>query len=184
MQNSSNVKAYGDKTCATFQAYTMSVSYKVGHITKTASRVFHITGLPYRINFQNSDDLSWGKLGNAEYSDKRIFFKSAVFSKKQSAIRSPKFYLPKTLTVRTYADASCKRDGETLYAGSCADGANSISFGSAEMTINKNSSFKPSTLQKASDAIELTTSSPALMFAATTPASYGIAVYKVEILYN
>ena len=88
------------------------------------------------------------------------------------------------MTVRTYADASCKRDGETLYAGSCADGANSISFGSAEMTINKNSSFKPSTLQKASDAIELTTSSPALMFAATTPASYGIAVYKVEILYN
>lgn len=187
VQNSSNVKVnvkdYEDKTCATFQAYTMSVSYKVGHITKTASRVFHITGLPYRINFKNGEE-GWYKLGNAEYSDNRIFFKSAIFSEKQSAVRSPKFYLPQTLNVMTYADASCKRSGEILYVASCNSEANSISYGSAEISINKNSSFKESKLQKASATNQLTSSSTALMFAVTTPASYGIALFKVEILYN
>ena len=185
VQSSSNVKAYGDKTCATFQAYTMSVSFKVGHITKTTSKIFHITGLPYKIDFSKGDDSSWKKFANAQYSDNRIFFKSAAISEVTSAIRSPKFYLPKNIDVLPYADASIKGNLYTrkVYVAPCALNVSNIITGTAEISIHKGG-FGAKGLQKSSKVITLTNDTPALMFAAKTPLSYGIAIYKAEILYN
>lgn len=183
--DSSTIASFGDKTCSKFQGYTMSAGITVGNIRKEATRVFHITGLPYEIDFSQGDNSSWAKYNNAEYSDSRMFFKSASFSEKTSAVRSPKFYLPENINVLPYADASIKGNLYTrkLYVSSCAYNESNIITGTSEISIHKGG-FSAKGLQSSSAAITLTNEKPALMFTATTPLSYGIALYKIQILYN
>ena len=186
--NSSTIASFGDKTCSKFQGYTMSASITVGNIKKEATRVFHITGLPYEVDFSKGDNSSWAKYNNAEYSDSRMFFKSAAFSEETSAVRSPKFYLPENIVVLPYADASIKGNLYTrkLYVSSCAYNESNIitgTSGTPEISIHKGG-FSAKGLQSSSAAITLTNEKPALMFTATTPLSYGIALYKIQILYN
>ena len=166
----------------------MSAGITVGNIKKEATRVFHITGLPYEVDFSKGDNSSWAKYNNAEYSDSRMFFKSAAFSEETSAVRSPKFYLPKNIVVLPYADASIKGNLYTrkLYVSSCAYNESNIitgTSGTPEISIHKGG-FSAKGLQSSSAAITLTNEKPALMFTATTPLSYGIALYKIQILYN
>lgn len=185
VENSQTVASYGDKYATKYQSYVMNAELVVGDMTFNASRTFHITGLPYRINFEDGNNSSWAYLGNAEYSDKRVFFESASLSAKQSAVRSPEFYLPKSIDVLPYADASIKGTLYTrqLYVSPCAKNESSIIEGTPEIPIHKNG-FGAKGLQKSSEVITLTAEKPALMFSATTPLSFGIALYKVEILYN
>lgn len=185
VENSQTVAWYGDKSVTKYQSYVMNAELVVGDLTFNASRTFHITGLPYRINFEDGNNPSWVYLGNAEYSDKRVFFKSAALSEKHSAVRSPNFYLPEGINVLPYADASIKGNIYTrqLYVSPCSNNESSIIKGTPEIPIH-NSGFGAKGLQKSSDVITLTAEKPALMFSATTPLSYGIALYKVEILYN
>jgi len=183
--NSSTIASFGDKTCSKFQGYTMSASITVGNIKKEATRVFHITGLPYEVDFSKGDNSSWAKYNNAEYSDSRMFFKSARLSEETSAVRSPKFYLPENINVLPYADASIKGNLYTrkLSVSSCAYNESNIITGEPKISIH-NGGFSAKGLQSSSAAITLTNEKPALMFTATTPLSYGIALYKIQILYN
>ena len=117
-----------------------------------------------------------------------MFFKSAAFSEETSAVRSPKFYLPENIVVLPYADASIKGNLYTrkLYVSSCAYNESNIitgTSGTPEISIHKGG-FSAKGLQSSSAAITLTNEKPALMFTATTPLSYGIALYKIQILYN
>ena len=182
----SGTMTFGNLTRTELRAYSSQTTVKVGNLTFNASRVFHITGLPLVADFTVSSQ-GWGILGEkAKHDGNRIFFESKIISKVNHAVVSPALYIPgSSLNVLTYADISCKKDGQTLYVNSCVSSSQNIAVsGSTTISIAKQSSLKSVGYIKSNQSIALTSAKPSLMFAATTPASYGIALHKIKVEYK
>lgn len=182
----SGTMTFGNLTRTELRAYSSQTTLKVGNLTFNASRVFHITGLPLVADFTVSSQ-GWGILGEkAKHDGNRIFFESKIISKVNHAVVSPALYIPgSSLNVLTYADISCKKDGQTLYVNSCVSSSQNIAVsGSTTISIAKQSSLKSVGYIKSNQSIALTSAKPSLMFAATTPASYGIALHKIKVEYK
>ena len=182
----SGTMTFGNLTRTELRAYSSQTTVKVGNLTFNASRVFHITGLPLVADFTVSSH-GWGILGEkAKHDGNRIFFESKIISKVNHAVVSPALYIPgSSLNVLTYADISCKKDGQTLYVNSCVSSSQNIAVsGSTTISIAKQSSLNSVGYIKSNQSIALTSAKPSLMFAATTPASYGIALYKIKVEYK
>lgn len=182
----SGTMIFGNLTRTELRAYSSQTTVKVGNLTFNASRVFHITGLPLVADFTVSSQ-GWGILGEkAKHDGNRIFFESKIISKVNHAVVSPALYIPgSSLNVLTYADISCKKDGQTLYVNSCVSSSQNIAVsGSTTISIAKQSSLKSVGYIKSNQSIALTSAKPSLMFAATTPASYGIALHKIKVEYK
>lgn len=187
------VASYGNLTRTSFKSYPMAATLVVGGITLTADRTFHLTGLPYEVNFAsgNPTNLSpaWGTpLGSAEYSDNRITYKGGLISDADGAIVSPEFYIPDNeITVLTYADVCCKKDDTKLHVEPCALGCETIKFGSVTVTAHKIGAFSSLSSKgyiQASSTVVLNNSASCLMYAATGPAySYNVGFYQVKINY-
>ena len=182
----SGTMTFGNLTRTELRAYSSQTTVKVGNLTFNASRVFHITGLPLVADFTVSSQ-GWGILGEkAKHDGNRIFFESKIISKVNHAVVSPAWYIPgSSLNVLTYADISCKKDGQTLYVNSCVSSSQNIAVsGSTTISIAKQSSLNSVGYIKSNQSIALTSAKPSLMFAATTPASYGIALHKIKVEYK
>ena len=182
----SGTMTFGNLTRTELRAYSSQTTVKVGNLTFNASRVFHITGLPLVADFTVSSQ-GWGILGEkAKHDGNRIFFESKIISKVNHAVVSPALYIPgSSLNVLTYADISCKKDGQTLYVNSCVSSSQNIAVsGSTTISIAKQSSLNSVGYIKSNQSIALTSAKPSLMFAATTPASYGIALHKIKVEYK
>ena len=183
---SSGSMTYGNQTRTERRSYACEATVKVGPLTFTSSRTFDITGLPLVADFSN-DNQGWGVLGEkAKHDGDRIFFESKLIYTVDHAVVSPAFYIPADkITVKTFADISCKKDGSTLYVNQCIASNQNISVsGNTTITIKKQSSLNSVGYIESNQAIDLTSSKPALMFSATTPRSYGIALYKIKIEYK
>ncbi|MBQ7810963.1 MAG: hypothetical protein IJ394_00235 [Bacteroidales bacterium] len=189
--NSSTIATFGDKTCPKFQGYTMSASITVGNIKKEATRVFHITGLPYEVNFINGDNSSWSKLGVAEYSDKRITFKGlgSWGGDKNAAIVSPPFHIPESYYVTTSLDACYKGDRYINIKPSVSNpqtieyGAVSVKTNVPNKTLGVYHDLSSKGYGAASSILTLTDSEPSLMYASAPAEGYNLAIYKIKIQY-
>ena len=174
--------SYGDLTRTDYRSYVFSAHITCGKLSFSASRTFHITGLPYEVDFNKGSNSSWGTIGNAEYSDSRM----TIAYTGDGAICSPAFYLPANTFVNTSVDVSTK-SSELLYVQPCVANASVFSKGTASITPHKVGTFgslKPSTYISCSTALILTSTNCSLMYAATAPFLNNIAIYKVKIEYN
>lgn len=97
------IASYGDKTRTKYQAYRFKASLKVGAITVSQERDFHITGLPLEANFSTNPSNwtpKWSYIGITGYSNKWVTFK-----KGSGGFRSPAFHIPSDIGVQTQIDA-------------------------------------------------------------------------------
>lgn len=180
--------SFGNISRTEYGAYEFNVSISVPNLEPfTASRVFHITGLPYEIDFAAGRPTDWGELGIVEYSDSRYTYKNAGLSNKDGAVVSPAFKSPQNdVKVKVYADV-CRKNKENLYVKTCAEGASSISYGSAYVephSISLVGSLAAKGYKECNAIFTLTDAEPALMFAAKTSWSNHIGLYKIKIEYN
>lgn len=183
---SSGTISYGNFTRSERRVYTLKATIKAGNLIYSASRDFHITGLPLEVNFANGD-ASWGKLGGAKHEGSYMQFSPATFSAQDGAVVSPSFYVPSDINVMTYADATIKKSDYYLYVASCAASYSQIKFGDAKIVMNKLGTLGShgSKGYKQSDkTVKLTSSSPALIFAASAPVAYNIGLHKIKIEYK
>ena len=174
--------SYGDLTRTDYRSYVFSAHITCGKLSFSASRTFHITGLPYEVDFNKGINSSWGTIGNAEYSDSRM----TIAYTGDGAICSPAFYLPANTFVNTSVDVSTK-SSELLYIQPCVANASVFSKGTASITPHKVGTFgslEPSTYISCSTVLILTSTNCSLMYAATAPFLNNIAIYKVKIEYN
>lgn len=191
--NSSTIASFGDKTCSKFQGYTMSASITVGNIKKEATRVFHITGLPYEVNFMDGDNNSWSKLGVAEHSDNRITFKGlgSWGGDKKAAIVSPSFHVPESYYVTTSLDA-CYKGDKYISIKVSAPNPNVIEFGDVSVKTNvpeKNwiGTYKDLASMgygTTSSSLTLTVNTPSLMYASEPAEGYNLGIYQIKIEYG
>lgn len=191
VEDSNTVYSYGDKHVSKCQAYDMVASITVGDMTFTASRTFHITGLPYEIDFRKGDDSSWGKSGTVKHSDSRMNFYSEIQNWStvcNGVIRSPSFHLPADISVRPYADICCKSDDAVLHIDAGVSGSTSVSSNAKTITPHKISGL--SSLQS-KDYIEcgstflLSGDTRCLIYAVTgVPLAYNAGLYRTKINYN
>ena len=97
------IASYGDWTRTKYQAYKFKASIKVGELTVSQERDFHITGLPLEANFSTNPSNwtpKWSYIGIAGYSNKWVTFK-----KGSGGFRSPAFHIPSDIGVQTQIDA-------------------------------------------------------------------------------
>ena len=191
--NSSTIASFGDKTCSKFQGYTMSAGITVGNIKKEATRVFHITGLPYEVNFMVGDNNSWSKLGVAEHSDNRITFKGlgSWGGDKKAAIVSPSFHVPESYYVTTSLDA-CYKGDKYISIKVSAPNPNVIEFGDVSVKTNvpeKNwiGTYKDLASMgygTTSSSLTLTVNTPSLMYASEPAEGYNLGIYQIKIEYG
>ena len=191
--DSSTIASFEDKTCSEFQGYTMSASITVGNIKKEATRVFHITGLPYEVNFMDGDNNSWSKLGVAEHSDNRITFKGlgSWGGDKKAAIVSPSFHVPESYYVTTSLDA-CYKGDKYISIKVSAPNPNVIEFGDVSVKTNvpeKNwiGTYKDLASMgygTTSSSLTLTVNTPSLMYASEPAEGYNLGIYQIKIEYG
>ena len=188
VKNSNNVRTYGDKTCSTFQAYTMAVSFKVGHIAKTVSRVFHITGLPYEADFskKHPEEMtpSWDMIGTS-YKDNRVVYNTNG----ASGLRSPVFHVPDNgLVVNTacdcmhnYTTGLFKKTAKDMYISPCPSSQGSAPTSGTVLSITTDyyddvtsaSSFKSKNKYlSCSSAFTLSKDKPCLVYTFNITNSY------------
>lgn len=190
---SSGTISYGNLTRTSYKAYPFKATIKVGNLTFEASRDFHITGLPYEVNFTSGDNSSWSKLGAAEYSENRITFAGGygLSGSTDAAVVSPAFFIPESISVVTAVDA-CYKGERYIYIQPIRQDPSSISFSDYSVKVNvpdKNwyGTYKDLTSKgyaQCSTKFNLSTSSPALMYAANVAVNYNMAIYKIKIQYN
>lgn len=191
VENSQTVAWYGDKSVTKYQSYVMNAELVVGDLTFNASRTFHITGLPYEIDFRNGDNSSWGKSGTVKYSDSRMNFYSEIQNWStvcNGVIRSPSFHLPADISVRPYADICCKSEDAVLHIDAGVSGSTSVSSNAKTITPHKISGL--SSLQskdyiKCGSTFLLSGDTRCLIYAVTgVPLAYNAGLYRTKINYN
>ena len=88
-QLSDGTVSFGDLTKSAPKAYPLNVVMKVGELEVEASRDFHITGLPYEVNFQTSSQIS-GWTQNGVIIERGHYH----FPNGTNYVISPKFHIP------------------------------------------------------------------------------------------
>ncbi len=177
--------SFGSLTRTTFKAYPYKVTVNVGNLTFEAGRDFHITGLPMTTDFTGGSLPSgWGLLGDAKYEDKSVTFAYGVIGEKTSALRSPSFYLPSDISVRTSADTSLGYSDIYLYVDEVS--SNDMVKGTSRIDpYNDNKTSNK--YYECSEPLLLTNSVPSLMYCTSIPVKfvkYRLFIYRVKIYYN
>ena len=198
---SSGTMSFGNLTKTEFKTYECKATITVGNLTFTASRDFHITGLPIEVNFSNLNPTnltpSWSMIGEIKYSDNRVNFVNGTTSAKQGALVTPKFWtVNSSLIVKTSFDAcgmnvDFKLFGKVIdqaayldiYMGACAANASSVSLGSNVVRSEYKTSYSSGDYRDWSGNITLTSSKPSIMYAANSML-YDKAMYKVRVHYS
>lgn len=198
---SSGTISFGNQTKTEFKTYECKATITVGNLTFTASRDFHITGLPIEVNFSNSNPInltpSWIMIGEIKYSDNRVNFVNGTTSAKQGALVTPKFWtVNSSLIVKTSFDAcgmnvDFKLFGKVIdqaayldiYMGACAANASSVSLGSNVVRSEYKTSYSSGDYRDWSGNITLTSSKPSIMYAANSML-YDKAMYRVRVHYS
>ena len=187
VQSSSNVKAYGNKTCSTFQAYTMSVSFKVGHITIKGSKEFYITGLPIDVSFASGNPTEWTPawkfIGTVKFSNPRVQFTG------DGALRTPVFYTPKgsEIKVKTGIDACLAAVTESrrrVYIKACSKTESSADFSGSYIVAHYDTSHASNGYKDCSDTFTLTAEKPSMLYSKEQPLAYNTSIYKIRIFYS
>ena len=88
-QLSGGVVSFGDLTRSAPKAYPLNVVMKVGELEFEANRDFHITGLPYEVNFQTSSQISGWTQNGVIIEQGHYHFPNGT-----SSVISPKFHIP------------------------------------------------------------------------------------------
>lgn len=174
------IASYGDRTRTKYQAYRFKASLKVGAITVSQERDFHITGLPYEADFTKGNPTgmspAWGMI-STKYSDSRVVYTGS------SAVRSPGFYVPDSqLYVKTACDcghnvtsnsrtatmsiAVCSSTEQTIRQGT------SLAFGRDYYTAGWASGFKSKGYLNCPAKFALKASTPSLMYSLSLGSSF------------
>lgn len=195
--SSSTIATFGDKTCPKFQGYTMSAGITIGNIKKEATRVFHITGLPYEVDFTTGNPTSgtpaWTFVGgNVKYSYSRVTYTNSATSELQGGVRSPAFHVIEDVIVKTSFDA-CGSNVDFLsidkasyldiYFTPCSGSENAVKFGTDCVRAKYKTSYSQSGYLDWSPNMTLNTAKPSIMYSAISKL-YDKALYKVRIYYS
>ena len=187
VQNSYNVRTYGNKTCSTFQTYTMSVSFKVGHMTVSASKNFHITGLPIDVSFSSGNPTEWTPawrfIGTVKFDNPRVHFTG------DGALRTPAFHLPdkQEIKVKTSVDACLAAVTESrrrVYIKTCSKTENSADFSGSYIVAHYDTSHESNGYEECSDTFTLTDGKPSMLYSKEKPLAYNTSIYKIRIFYS
>ena len=196
--SSGSSKSFGDITRSTFKAYPYSVTVTVGNLTFSASRDFHITGLPLVVNFNGGNPGSWGVI-NGSFTGDCVEFNSSG----QSALRSPKFHVPtgdntKDLYVKTAFDGCGKNvyykvpilnivadkvEYLDIYFTTCASTQNSVVMGNSCVRAHYKVSYGTGGYLSYSPKMQLRAAKPCVMYSASNNL-YTKAIYKVKVEYT
>ena len=182
---SSGKMTFGNQTKTSFKSYKCIATIKVGSLTYTSSRDFHITGLPYEINFANGDDSSWAKLGGAKYSSKRIQYEANTTSAKDGAVVSPKFNVPGPISICTAVDACARHTqagNRTMYISATKNNT-SIVKGTSTVTAEYKVSYASTGYTTCDGTFTLNSTNPYMIYTAS-PTLYSLALFKVKIQYK
>lgn len=173
----SNILDFGNLTRSTWRKYSMTASATAGKMTISASRDFHITGLPLTADFTtaNPSDMSpsWGMIGTS-YSDNRVVFQTT------DAIRSPGFHIPGSEGIKVITACACRHNvtsnSSTMNMNIAACTSNATSSGTgATLVIGKDyyqgagafgdvGGFDNKGYLVCGQSLTLTTSNPSLIY--------------------
>lgn len=188
------VASYGDLTGTSFKAYPMTAVMKVGEITVTAQKTFHITGLPYEADFTVGNPFNWTETaawnnvnGTMKYSDGRVNFPA----NSTASIRTPAYYIPAgSINVVTSVDAcsnATQGGNRTISILSCTETQGSTA-GTATVVASYHfgfaSGFEKKGYTSCSTVFTLSGESPCLMYTSTTSLTYQIGFFMAKIEYS
>lgn len=195
------VASYGNLTRTQYKTYLCKAEMTVGPVTFTSERDFHITGLPYEADFTSSNPTGWSPAwafvgGNLKYSDKRVNYTNSATSELQAGVRSPQFYTPTSIIVKTAFDA-CGRNVDfslfgavidkaaylDIYYVACAPNESSVIFGSNCVRAHYDVAYSQNGYLAWSSNLTLSSSTPSIMYSAKSKL-YDKALYKVKIHYS
>lgn len=119
--------SYGNLYRNTNGAYKLQATLKVGNCTFSASKDFHITGLPLEANFTTGTPTvwtpSWTFVGITGYSNTWVTYK-----KGSGGLITPAFHVPSSISVQTAldADTNCSNSSDrVIYINTCSSSQNS-----------------------------------------------------------
>lgn len=177
---------YGDKTCTKYQSYLMTASLEVGGISVSASRTFHITGLPYEVNFTSGNPIQWIP---AWTFCTNVKYNKTVYYTGDGSVRSPSYYIPKgkSINVLTSVDACLSatiKDNRRMYIKSCSSTESGTDFNCAYADLHYKLSHGSDSYKDCNSTITLTPENPALLYSKKKPGAYTTSFYRVKINYS
>lgn len=165
---------YGNITRDTFKTYPFEVSFNVGPLAFSASKDFHITGLPMEAVFNSNPtewSPEWGLYGNIKYNDDgHITYTTGG----AGGLRSPGFHVPgDNIIVKTAFDA-CGRNVNfgsidsasylDIYYVECPASQSSVIFGTSCVRAEYKVSYSESGYLDWSANMTLTSAKSAVIF--------------------
>ena len=94
-----NAVSAGNAESQSWAAHTLNASYTFDGVTMSGSETYHVTGLPYNIDFRKNEDASkWNFVGTTKYDQKGGYrlYKAYTTNEKCNAF-SPSIYTPKSI---------------------------------------------------------------------------------------
>ena len=94
-----NAVSAGNAESQSWAAHTLNASYTFDGVTMNGSETYHVTGLPYNIDFRKNEDASkWNFVGTTKYDQKGGYrlYKAYTTNEKCNAF-SPSIYTPKSI---------------------------------------------------------------------------------------
>ena len=94
-----NAVSAGNAESQSWAAHTLNASYTFDGVTMSGSETYHVTGLPYNIDFRKNEDGSkWNFVGTTKYDQKGGYrlYKAYTTNEKCNAF-SPSIYTPKSI---------------------------------------------------------------------------------------
>ncbi len=193
---SSGTFSYGNIAKTEFRSYSCTATVKVGNLSFTDSREFHITGLPIEVDFTNTNPTnfnpSWIMLGDIKYSDSRVnFVGGSLGSEKRGALVTPKFWTANSSLVVKTSFYSCGRNVDfidkaaylDIYIGPCSAAPSSISMGENVIRSDYKLEYSNGDYLAWTGNITLDSSKPSLMYSSVS-SWHDKALYKVRVHYS
>lgn len=185
---------YGNITRDAFKTYPFMVSFNVGPLAFSASKDFHITGLPMEAVFNSNPtgwSPAWGLYGNIKYNDDGHITYTTGGS---GGLRSPGFHIPgDDIIVKTAFDA-CGRNVDfmtidsasyrDIYYVGCPSTQSSVVFGTSCVRAEYKVTYSESGYLDWSANMTLTPAKSAVMYSANSNSLYTKAFYKAKIHYS
>ena len=175
-----------------------SVSLKGGIALSniSASKDFHLTGLPLEADFSYGAEAysGWYTINGSFDGSCVLFGESGT-----SGLRSPAIYLPTgSLNVKTQFDGCARattgfggNDKRDVYFITCASNEGSVKFGSDKVRAHYTSAYPgaPGGYLSLSPKMTLTTSTPSLMYSGNNykywiGTVHSVVIHKVKIVYS
>ncbi len=180
----------GNITSLAWKEHSLKATMVFDGVTKTAEKVHHITGLPYRaVPPKNSGSNAWKNGdGNINWTESGDYVKLSAkwsgFSYKAPYITSPTFHIPGEIKVSVSSKVIMKAHVTTGVFGRTYDTTYSISFGGTELTSqrydkNEEKEFTPSAKETLSSSGTLKCAS-----SCSTNANPWVKIKSVNLLYN